>query len=166
MGADAMRDQNEPGRRSSGGQAVINPDDIRISLMKRLLCSFSIGLLFLAACDMAYSFNETKIKDVLDHPREFEGKDITLSGTVTNAVSLVLIKYYEIEDGTGSIKVVTDKLLPTRGEKLQVTGRMTVVEVGTERWVLLRENQDYPGQKIGSEKGDYFADTPHNRTAY
>jgi hypothetical protein len=33
-------------------------------------------------------------------------------------------------------------LLPARGEKLRVRGRTTVIELGTERWVVLRENAD------------------------
>jgi aspartyl/asparaginyl-tRNA synthetase len=114
---------------------------------------------FLTACSAAYSFNtSTKIKDILDHPRDYEGRDITINGTVTNTVSLLVIKYYEIQDGTGSIKIITDKLLPSRGEKLTVTGRMAVVELGTERWVMLRESQDAPGQYFGSEKHDDLTD--------
>jgi hypothetical protein len=121
--------------------------------LRLFICSliFCLGLLNLA-CDAAYSITATKIKDLLDHPRDYQSKDITVYGTVTNAVSLLVIKYYEIQDGTGSIKVVTDNLLPTRGEKLKVTGRMTVVEFGTERWVVLRENQDSVGQFVESTK--------------
>ena len=112
--------------------------------LRRFFCSliFCLGLLNLA-CDAAYSITAMKIKDLLDHPRDYQSQDITVYGTVTNAVSLLVIKYYEIQDGTGSIKVVTDKLLPTRGEKVKVTGRMTVAEMGTERWVVLRENQGF-----------------------
>jgi hypothetical protein len=124
-----------------------------------------ILLLFNLGCGVAYSLTPTKIKDVLDHPRDFEGKDITLSGTVTNSVSLLLIKYYEIQDGTGSIKIVTDKLLPSRGEKLAVTGRMMVVELGTERWIVIRESQNYPDQNIGSGRQDYLTDN-NNRSGY
>ena len=133
--------------------------------MKRVLCNLCVGLLLLTACGVAYSLGPTKIKDILDHPRDFEGKDITLYGTVTNAVSLILIKYYEIQDGTGSIKIITDKLLPSRGEKLTVSGRMTVVELGTERWVVLRESQDYPDPNIGSGKQDYLTDND-SRSGY
>jgi hypothetical protein len=133
--------------------------------MKRGLNLVCAVLLFLTACGVAYSLAPTKIQDVLDHPRDFEGKDITLSGTVTNSVSLILIKYYEIQDGTGTIKIVTDKLLPSRGEKLSVTGRMMVVELGTERWVVIRESQNYPDQNIGSGRQDYLTDN-NNRSGY
>ena len=123
--------------------------------LRRLICSLIFCLAFLnLACDAAYSITATKIKDILDHPRDYQSQDITVYGTVTNAVSLLVIKYYEIQDGTGSIKIVTDRLLPTRGEKLKATGRMTVVEVGTERWVVLRENQNPAGQFVESTKAD------------
>jgi hypothetical protein len=118
--------------------------------MKRFFYNLTIGVVFLAASQAVYGLTPTKIKDVLDHPRDFENKQITLSGTVTNAVSLLLIKYYEIEDGSGSIRVMTDKLLPARGEKLSVTGRTTVIELGTERWVILREDKDSNSQTAGS----------------
>jgi aspartyl/asparaginyl-tRNA synthetase len=122
---------------------------------KILLVSLFFPLAFLNfACDAAYSITATKIKDILDHPRDYQSKEITVYGTVTNAVSLVLIKYYEIQDDTGSIKVVTDNLLPARGEKLSVTGRTTVVELGTERWVVLRENTDSTIQAVGSKNAE------------
>jgi aspartyl/asparaginyl-tRNA synthetase len=119
--------------------------------LRRLIGSviFCVALLNLA-CDSVYGTTAAKIKDILDHPRDYQSQDITVSGTVTNAVSLLVVKYYEIQDGTGSIKIVTDRLLPTRGEKLKVTGRMTVVEVGTERWVVLRENPNPAGQFVES----------------
>jgi hypothetical protein len=46
-----------------------------------------------------------------------------------------------------TIRVVTDKLLPTKGEKLKVTGHMTAIEIGTERRIVLREKSDSQGQK-------------------
>jgi hypothetical protein len=134
----------------------------RTALMKAkiLLLSLFFPLAFSnCACDAAYSITATKIRDILDHPRDYQSKEITVYGTVTNAVSLLVIKYYEIQDDTGSIKVVTDKLLPARGEKLSVTGRTAVVEVGTERWVIIRENTDSAAQAVGS-KNDGGTATP------
>ena len=85
--------------------------------LRRLICSliFCVALLNLA-CDSVYGITAAKIKDILEHPRDYQSQDITVSGTVTNAVSLLVVKYYEIQDGTGSIKIVTDRLLPTRGK--------------------------------------------------
>ena len=70
--------------------------------------------------------------------------------TVTNATSLLVVKYFEIQDNSGTIKVITDKLLPSKGEKMRVTGRMAVIEVGGERWVVLRETDDAKTREAGS----------------
>jgi hypothetical protein len=119
---------------------------------KALLLSLFFSLVLLSvACDAAHGITATKIKDILDHPRDYQSQEITVYGTVTNAVSLLVIKYYEVQDGTGSIKVVTDNLLPARGEKLRVTGRTTVIELGTERWIVLRENNDSTAQGVNSK---------------
>ena len=123
--------------------------------LRRFLLAFIICLAFLNfACHVANSITSTKIRDILDHPRNYENKEVTIYGTVTNAVSLLVVKYFEIQDDTGAISVVTDKLLPAKGEKLKVTGRMAVIEVGTERWVVLRENNERNSQKAASKTSE------------
>jgi hypothetical protein len=129
----------------------------KFSLRVSILCLTLLNV----ACGVAYSVTSTKIKDILDHPRDYENKEVSIYGTVTNTVSLLVIKYYEIQDETGSIKIVTDRLLPSRGEKLRVNGRTTVIEIGTERWVVLRENKETAnwgmdtGNTGGSPQPDY-----------
>ena len=111
--------------------------------LKNLLPAFAICFTFInLAWDAANSLTSTRINNILNHPRDYESKEVTVYGTVTNAASLFVVKYFEIQDDTGDIKVVTDKLLPARGEKIKVTGRMAVIEVGTERWVVLREDSE------------------------
>lgn len=101
---------------------------------------FPFLLLFLfSTCDPVNKLTATKIKDILDHPRDYENKEVTVYGTVTNAVSLLVVKYFEIEDDTGSIKVTTSRMLLQKGEKLQVKGTLVSIEVGPERWLVLRE---------------------------
>ena len=121
---------------------------------KALLCALVIGLVLLNfGCDAANSLTSTKIRDLLNHPRDYENKEVTIYGSVTNAASLLVVKYFEIQDNTGAIKVITDKLLPSKGEKMRVTGRMSVVEVGTERWVALRESSDTKTRDGASDSG-------------
>ena len=116
---------------------------LRLSLL-----TVTASLAFLTvACEPINKLTATKIKDILDHPREYENKEVTIYGTVTNAVSLLVVKYFELQDDTGTIKVVTDKLLPTKGEKLRVTGRMVAMEIGTERLIVLRETDDVKSQR-------------------
>jgi hypothetical protein len=80
--------------------------------------------------------------DIRPSARDYENKEITIYGTVTDATSMLIVKYFEIQDDTGKIKVVTDRLLPAKGEKLKVTGRTGIIEVGSERWVVLREKSE------------------------
>ena len=96
-----------------------------------IFCSFG--------CDTIDKLTATNIKEILEHPRDYENKEVTIYGTVTDATSILIVKYFEIQDDTGKIKVVTDRSLPAKGEKLKVTGRTGVIEVGPERWVVFRE---------------------------
>ncbi len=114
----------------------------------RLCATFLICMVFLSvACEQVNNLTSTKIKDIRERPRQYENKEITVYGTVIDVVSLVVVKYFELQDDTGSIKVVTDKLLPAKGEKLRVTGRMTAIEIGTERWIVLRERTNLPREE-------------------
>ncbi len=116
--------------------------------LKPLIPTLIIYVASLAfGCDPVNKLTATKIKDILDHPRNYENREVAVYGTVINAVSLLVVKYFEIQDDTGTIKVVTDKLLPTKGEKLKVTGQMTAIEIGTERWIVLREKSPAENQR-------------------
>ena len=95
----------------------------------------------LSGCDLANKVTTTRIKDILNHPRAYEDKEVTIYGTVSGSASLIFMKYFEIEDGTASIKVLTDRVLPQPGEKLRVTGRMESIELGVERVIVLREKK-------------------------
>jgi len=107
---------------------------------QRLISTVVFCLAFASfGCDTIDKLTATNIKEILDHPRDYENKEITIYGTVTDATSILFVKYFEIQDDTGKIKVVTDRLLPAKGEKLKVTGRTDVIEVGSERWVVFRE---------------------------
>lgn len=64
----------------------------------------------------------TKIGDIAKNPRDYAGKEVTISGEVVDAFSFFLIKSFVIKDATGEITVITNKPLPRKGEKLKVTG--------------------------------------------
>jgi aspartyl/asparaginyl-tRNA synthetase len=94
----------------------------------------------LFGCDSFKKVSATKVRDILDHPRDYENKDVTVYGTVRDASSMIFVKFFELEDDTGTIKVVTNRVLPQPGEKISVTGRMESIEVGPQRMIVLREN--------------------------
>jgi hypothetical protein len=107
--------------------------------VRRYAALFVIALA-LAGCDAYKKVTATKIRDILDHPRDFENKDVTIYGTVTESSSVIFVKFFEVQDDTGRIKVVTSRVLPQNGEKVQVTGRMQSIEIGPQRTIVLREN--------------------------
>lgn len=94
------------------------------------------------SCERLGRLGATKIGDILNNPRKYEKKEVTVHGSVTGSVSLLVVKFFEIEDDTGSISVVTDRVLPEKGATIRVKGYVVPIEVGSERWIVLREKSD------------------------
>lgn len=93
--------------------------------------------LLLAACAPV-----TPIKNIIDHPRDYADKSVTVQGEVKNVFSLIFIKYFTLDDGSGTITVVTERPLPQKGEKLKVKG--TVKEgfsLGDQTMTLIVEDK-------------------------
>jgi hypothetical protein len=109
----------------------------RIPLWLALI--FCLAVLGTVSCEQFNKLTGPKIKDVLERPRDYENKEITIHGTVTESASILIAKYFVIQDSTGSIKVMTDRVLPKKGEQLSVTGHVQSIEIGPERWIVLRE---------------------------
>jgi len=81
-------------------------------------------LFFFAASALTACVGTTSIGDILAHPREYAGRSVTVQGEVKNVFSLLVIKYFTLDDGTGSIIVVTERPLPKNGERIKVKGRV------------------------------------------
>mgnify|MGYP000607290458 CR=1 FL=1 len=88
----------------------------RILVTWLIACSIALPL---AACTPRPS-----IKDITDHPRDYAGKQVQVRGEVKSVFSLIVVKYFTLDDGTGSITVVTEKPLPAKGERLTVKGKV------------------------------------------
>jgi hypothetical protein len=57
--------------------------------------------------------------------REFDGKTVTVVGTVSVATNELLVKSFILKDDTGDISVVTERAVPREGSHLQATGRVS-----------------------------------------
>lgn len=66
----------------------------------------------------------TPIRNLVENPRDYEGKVLTLEGEVTSRASLFVVKYFTLKDHTGEIKVVTVRFLPPVGSKVRVRGKI------------------------------------------
>ncbi|MES2356588.1 MAG: hypothetical protein V4568_19750 [Pseudomonadota bacterium] len=73
---------------------------------------------------------------------------MTVEGNVTKTFSLVFVKYFELNDGTGAIGVVSDKALPAEGQRLSVTGQIRqAFSVGDRNITVLLEKEPKPTQQ-------------------
>jgi len=85
----------------------------------KVLWAMTLLIFLAAACE---GIGTTHIGNILDKPRDYSGKKVTVSGEVTEIFSLFVIKYFVLQDKTGQIAVVTDKPLPKKGTTVKVTG--------------------------------------------
>ena len=67
-------------------------------------------------------------------------------------LSLFVVKYFTLNDGTGSINVITEKPLPKKGQRIRVTGKVSeLFSLGRETLLVLME-QDKDRGKPGTEE--------------
>jgi hypothetical protein len=105
----------------------------------------SVMLLLTSGCELVDRFNPVPIENVLANPRDYEGRNITISGKVTDSVSFLVIKAFLLTDSTGQIFVVTDRIIPQKGTQLKVTG--TIVEtfsLGDQTLTVFKEQSLQP----------------------
>jgi len=69
-------------------------------------------------------FHVTPIGDLLNSPRKYDRKVVTISGDVTDRTNLLAAKFFTLKDGSGEIAVITERVLPNIGEKVRIRGRV------------------------------------------
>jgi len=85
----------------------------------------------------------TKIGDITSHPRDYVGKEVTISGEVTETYSLIVVKYFIVRDNSGEIPVITDRPLPAKGERIKVKGSVKeTFSIGTQTALVLMETKE------------------------
>jgi hypothetical protein len=96
-----------------------------------------LGFLLIAACA---SLLATKIGDIQKAPGKYDGRSVTVAGKVTSAHNLLIVKYYEVDDGTGKIPVVTASALPGEGKSVTVKGKVNqAFSLGAAHLVVIVE---------------------------
>lgn len=94
--------------------------------MKKKIWIHSCTVLFIlvvvfSSCDGVFS---TPIGNLRRSPRDYDGKRLTISGIVMEKNSFLFTKYFVLQDKTGEIHVVTDRVLPNVGDSTTVHGRL------------------------------------------
>jgi hypothetical protein len=80
------------------------------------------------------------IGKIVKEPKAYEGKMITIKGTVTERVQFMVMKYFKLKDRTGEIMVVTEDPLPSVGDKIAVKGMVhDAFSLGGEQILVFME---------------------------
>ena len=66
----------------------------------------------------------TRIGKILEDPRHYHGRDVTIAGEVVGSLNLLIIRTYTVRDRTGEILVVTKGAVPREGATVRVEGRV------------------------------------------
>jgi hypothetical protein len=78
------------------------------------------GALFLAACP-----SQTSINKIKGDPSRYENKTVGIIGTVRDSYGALNYGAYEVDDGTGTIWVISDQRgVPGRGARVGVQGQV------------------------------------------
>lgn len=94
-------------------------------------------LIFIVGCNTI-----TRISDIKNHPREYLDMEVNITGKVVDSFSWVFISYFEMTDGTDTIKVITTKPLPKINEALSVKGTVIYYTFGKEELIAVREKDE------------------------
>lgn len=89
-----------------------------------------IGLVALLGVFAAACPDRTSIADIQSNPSKYQDKTVAVAGVVKDSYGLnipgtqVRGGIYKIDDGTGSIWVVTEDAVPGKGAEIGVEGRI------------------------------------------
>ncbi len=84
-----------------------------------------------------------RIKDILERPADFEGRSVTLAGTVVEAANILVLRYYKVDDGTGQLVVITKKAVPAKGASVTARGIVhQAFALGDESLTVLVESEE------------------------
>ncbi len=109
-------------------------------LYHKIVCVISLlGMIFISGCNIL----TTPIKKIIENPRDYNGKQVTVSGQVGEIFSLFVIKYFVIKDDTGEIIVVTQRPLPKKDAKIKVKGTVEeAFSIGDQQLIVILETED------------------------
>jgi hypothetical protein len=88
---------------------------------KKYGCYASLVLVILLALAMV-GCEEKTINQIKADPSRYANKEVGVVGTVVRSYSAIGKGFYEIDDGTGKLWVVSDKGVPREGAKVAVRG--------------------------------------------
>ncbi len=94
------------------------------NFVKPVVACVVLGMGLAAAGCASVGIGVTSTGDIRRNPASFEGKEVTVRGTVNEVTKLpmVEVKSYTVLDSTGEIRVTTRGAAPAKGERVTVRG--------------------------------------------
>jgi hypothetical protein len=108
--------------------------------MRKITIFLIIASVAVMACEGRFA---TPIKRIVENPRDYDGKTVTISGEVKDVFSLIVVKYFIVEDRTGEIAVITQRPLPKKGSKIRIRGEVSAAfSLGQAQAVVILEKEN------------------------
>ena len=94
--------------------------------MKRVLSIIVLSVLILSVFATIGCSRATRIGDILDNPSQYEGKELTIKGTVGETAWFALVEKgaYQLGDDSGTIWVITSQPPPQKGQSISNKGKV------------------------------------------
>jgi hypothetical protein len=87
--------------------------------------SFLVCLVLAAAFLATACPSRTTIGKIESDPSKYLNKEVAVAGRVTNSYGVAMLGgIYKLDDGTGSIWVLTNRSVPSKGAQVGVQGRI------------------------------------------
>jgi hypothetical protein len=67
----------------------------------------------------------TSVGHILHDPHHYQNRDVLVQGVVTTSVNAMVAGGYRLDDGTGTITVISNGGAPRKGARVQVRGRVS-----------------------------------------
>ena len=77
------------------------------------------------ALGLLTSCGSVRIRNILNNPVRYQNRDVTVNGRVSRSVGMIVAGYYQVEDGTGRIGVISNGMVPPKGAQVTVKGRVS-----------------------------------------
>lgn len=112
--------------------------------VRRLTLLLAVATMALAASCKGVR-GTTDIKVLLDDPAQYDGKTVRIAGSVTKSIGALGYGAYELDDGTGTLPVVSEHGgAPREGAKVGVEGTFrNAFTLGTKSVNAVLEKKRY-----------------------
>ncbi len=104
-----------------------------------------VGIAAIAALVLVSCNGATPIKTLLDDPGRFDGQTVRIAGTVQGSVGALGFGAYQVNDGTGTLSIVSQgDGAPRQGAKVGVEGTFrSAYTLGSQTAAVLVEKRRY-----------------------